>query len=220
MRRRDRDQTSNRKTRHNGRILISIETRQHRRLIVNGILRHASAETILTGLASRHSRQLICCPRSSFLSTFPRTLRSIPVTGLHRYYGRSDSCAAGSSVAWRQHEHLLCAEQVSLFNAPELPIPPSPNTRQSLDVAFARYPLAHQVSRFLGFRLHQRLAGSPALAGRIEFVSLRMDRSPPACSPPRLMTTQLHSATGRRTYTWRGLSPPCSSALVGALARH
>ena len=52
-----------------------------------------------------------------------------------------------------------------------LPIPPSPTTHQSSDVAFARYPLARRISPPLaGSRLHQSLAGSPILAGRIEFV--------------------------------------------------
>ena len=117
-------------------------------------------------------------------STFLRSLRSIPITGLHRYYGRSDSCPTGSSVAWRQHEHRLCFEQVSLLYAPELPIPPSPTTSQPLDIALARYPSARRVSLIHRSRLHHCSAGSPELAGRIEFVILRMDRSPPAAFHP------------------------------------
>jgi hypothetical protein len=151
---------------------------------MNSILRRASTETFLTCLAYRHSRQLVFRSRSCFPSTSLRSLRSIPVTGPLRYYGRSDSCPAGSSVPYWPHEHRLCSGQVSLLHAPELPVPPSPNTRQSLDVAFVRYPSAHRVSRFLGSRLHHWLAGSPNLAGRIEFVILRMDRSPPAAPHP------------------------------------
>jgi len=151
---------------------------------MNSILRRALAEKAPTGLALRHSRQWksYSCPADP--STSLRSLRSIPITGLPRYYGRSDSCSVGSSVPYRQREHRLCSEQVSLLNAPELPIPPSPTTRQSLAVALAHYPSARRVSQRIGSRLHHYSAGSPALAGRIEFVILRMDRSPPAAPHP------------------------------------
>ena len=39
------------------------------------------------------------------------------------------------------------------------------------------------------------------------------------CSPPRLTATQFPSATGRRAYAWRGLTPLRKCALAGALAR-
>ena len=160
------------------------QSRQHGRPTVNSVLHRTLTETYPTCVAFRHSRRLGYCPRSNHPSTSLRSLRSIPITGLLRYCGRSDSCPTGSSVALWQHELRLCLGQVSLLHAPELPVPPSPNTRQSLDVAFARYPSAHRVSRRIGPRLHHQLAGSPALAGRIEFVNLRMDRSPPAASHP------------------------------------
>ena len=78
----------------------------------------------------------------------------------------------------------FCYWQVSLLHHTDLPIPLSPTTCQSLDVALSRYPSAHRVSLFLGSRLHHCLAGSPTLTGRIEFVILRMDRSPPAAPHP------------------------------------
>ena len=144
------------------------------------VLHRALVEKSPAGLALRHLRRLEFCSWPCFPSTSLRALCSIPVTGLLRSYGRSDSCPVGSSVPWREHEHRLCPGQVSLLHASELPISPSPPTHQSLDVAFARYPSAHRVSRLHGSRLHHALAGSPNLAGRIEFVFLRMDRSPPA----------------------------------------
>jgi len=162
----------------------SSETRQHGESTMTSVLHRALVEKAPTGLALRHSRQWFFYSSPGSPSTSLRSLCSIPITGLHRYYGRSDSCPVGSSVALWQHEHRLCSEQVSLLNAPELPIPPSPTTRQSLDVAFARYPSAHRVSQSPGSRLPLSLAGSPALAGRIEFVILRMDRSPPAAPHP------------------------------------
>ena len=151
---------------------------------MNSILRRALAEKSPTGLAKRHLRQWEICSCPSDPSTSLRSLRSIPITGLPRYYGRSDSCSAGSSVPYRQREHRLCSEQVSLLHASELSIPPSPTTHQPLVVALTRYPSARRVSRRIGSRLHHCLAGSPALAGRIEFVILRMDRSPPAAPHP------------------------------------
>ena len=179
----DKDQTS-KGTPDNVSRVVSDEIHQHAQMTPTGVLRRALAEKSRTGLAFRHLRSLEFQSISFRPSTFLRALRSIPITGFHRYYGRSDSCPVGSSVAWRQHEHRLCTEQVSLLHAPELPIPPSPNTPQSLDIAFARYPLAYRVPQRIGSRLHHWLAGSPALAGRIEFVSLRMDRSPPAAPHP------------------------------------
>jgi hypothetical protein len=180
----NREQTSNLEPAANAPRVVWAQTRQHRQPTLCSVLRRALAEKSLTGLASRHSHQLVFCSLSCCPSTSLRSLRSMPVTGLLRYYGRSDSCPAGSSVALRQHEPRLYPRQVSLLHVADLPIPPSPTTRQALDVAFARYPSAHRVSRFHGSRLHHSLAGSPALAGRIEFVVLRIDRSPPAAPHP------------------------------------
>ena len=78
--------------------------------------------------------------------------------------------------------------QVSLIHVSDLPIPPSPTTPQALDVDFLRYPSSRRVSHSRGSRLHLSLAGSPTLTGRIEFVILRMDRSPPAAPHPASRT--------------------------------
>ena len=75
----------------------------------------------------------------------------------------------------------------------DLPIPPSPTTPQTLDADFARYPSSHRVPHSRGSRLHLSPAGSPTLTGRIEFVILRMDRSPPVAP---------HPASRRRSYSW------------------
>jgi hypothetical protein len=136
-------------------------------------------------LAGWHSRWLVGRPVRPDSSTFLRSLRSVPVTGLRRYYGRSDSCEAGSSApAFGQHERRFSPPQVSLIHVSDLPIPPSPTTPQALDVDFARYPSSRRVSHLHGSRLHLFPAGSPTLTGRIEFVILRMDRSPPAAPHP------------------------------------
>ena len=131
---------------------------------------HAPKEVSPTGLALRHSRWLLFCPSNRYPSTFLRSLRSRPVTTLLGYYGRSDSCPPGSSALPCMNSVSLRG-QVSLIHMSGLPIPPSPTTHQSSDAAFARYPSARRISPSLaGSRLHQSLAGSPILAGRIEFV--------------------------------------------------
>ena len=66
-------------------------------------------------------------------------------------------------------------------------------TPQALDVDFARYPSSRRVSCLRRSRLHHVPAGSPTLTGRIEFVILRMDRSPPVAP---------HPALRRRSYSW------------------
>ena len=152
------------------------------------------AEATPACLAEWHSRWLVDRSVPSDSSTFLRSLRSIPVTGLPRYYGRSDSCEAGSSApAFGQHERRFSPPQVSLIHVSDLPIPPSPTTPQALDADFARYPSSRRVSCLRRSRLHPFPAGSPTLTGRIEFVILRMDRSPPAAP---------HPASRRRSCSW------------------
>src|SRR5512137_785768 len=109
----DRDQTS-KGARDNVSRVVPDGIHQHAQTKTTGVLRRALAENSRTGLAFRHLRSLEFLSISFGASTFLRALRSIPITGLHCYYGRSDSCSVGSSVAWTQHEHRLCTEQVSL----------------------------------------------------------------------------------------------------------
>ena len=61
------------------------------------------------------------------VSTFLRSLRSMAVTPLLRYYGRCDSCPPGSS-AFLRHELRLLYGQVSLIHALGLLTIPSPPT--------------------------------------------------------------------------------------------
>ena len=136
----------------------------------------------------------------------PALLCSRPITALPRSYERSDSCPPGSS-ALPSVNSGSCYEQVSLIHALDLPIPPSPTTSQSPNVAFARYPSARRVSRFCGSRFCLTPAGSP-IQHRPNRVRYPTDGSfTSCCSPPRLTATQLHSVSGRRAYAWRGLSP-------------
>ncbi len=125
----------------------------------------------------RHSRW-DCRHRSAlFESTFLRSLCSISVTRLHRYYGRSDSCCP--ALRDLVHELRLFPQQVSLIHASVLP-----------DHSVSKH-LMHRCCRFItlpfsstaflcGSRLRPWLAGSSIAPGRIEFVILRTGRSPPA----------------------------------------
>ena len=92
----------------------------------------------------RHSRWFCFTLRCSVrhVSTFLRSLRSIPITGFLRYYPRSDSCRAGSSVPYWPHEHRSVSRQVSLLHAHELPSSPSPTTLAPPSGRFCTLPLS------------------------------------------------------------------------------
>jgi hypothetical protein len=161
-----------------------------RRISTCSVLLRAPEEKSPTCLALWHSRRSVFCLLGSSSSTSLRSLRSIPVTGLLRYYGRSDSCPPGSSALSSMNSGS-CYGQVSLIHALDLPIPPSPSTPSpSASLLHATPQLAEcPVS---GSRLHHLPAGSPDLVSRIEFVILRMDRSPPVAP---------HPASLRRSYS-------------------
>ena len=182
------------------------------------------------GTARRHSHRcrLLRSPCSS--STFLRSLRSMAVTPLPRYYGRSDSCPPVSG-ALRFNACSTC-EQVSLIHAPGRPAIPSPNTC-GRSASSGRGTLPHQRvgPRMLpcgNSGLRRSLAGSPHRAGRIEFSFLpcgrdflRTSRSPPV-APHHASRRDLALQRDRSyvrlqvTLTWRGLSPLRPNALSGA----
>src|SRR6266508_3239897 len=111
-----------------------------------------------------------------YVSTFLRSLRSTPVTELHRYYGRSDSCAAGSSALLSMNTVLSLA-QVSLIHASSLSDHSVSNHLMDPCHRFRTLPLSPTAFRFR-FRLRHCYAGSPITPGRIEFVILRTGLSP------------------------------------------
>ena len=160
------------------------------RSLIGSVLSRAPEEESPTGLAPRHSRWLALCLLAPDPSTFLRSLRSRPITALPRYYGGSDSCPRGSSSLPGEGFTTPRYEQVSLIHVSGPPIIPSPTTRCAPSVAFPRYPSARRASLVSGSGLRRSLAGSPAAPGRIEFVILRTDRSPPAA---------LHLASWRRS---------------------
>jgi len=165
---------------------------------------HTPEESSPFCLALGHSQWLVCCPLVCSGSTFLRSLRSIPITGLPRYYGRSDSCRIGSSVPYWPHEHRSGPRQVSLLHAHELPSSPSPTTLAPPVAAFARYPSAPLI-----FRL-RRIKTSPFTSRLIESLWPNRVRYPTGfpftsgCSPPRLAATQLPSVTSWKAFCLTG----------------
>ena len=127
----------------------------------------------------------------------PPPLRSTGVTPLPRYYGRSDSCPAGSSAP-EGHEHRPVPGHVSLFHEPGLcghSASTHPTVRRR---RFRTRPLRATAPPRLreakASPLASRLAG-PAKPYRVRHPadwSLAF-----GCSPPPLTRTQFPSATGR-----------------------
>jgi hypothetical protein len=176
------------------------------------------------GTARRHWAQGMGAAVHPCSSTFLRPFAPDPLQALLRSYGRSDSCSlrrGSAGIIVRRPPVRLQHEQVSLIHALGLPAIPSPTTcgrsASPRHVTCRRVePRPHPHGRYPNGNsgLRHSLAGSPHHTGRIEFVSLRTDHSPPAA---------LHLVSRRRscsrlqvTLTWRGLSPLRPSALPGA----
>ena len=191
----------------------------------------ALAARVPGGTARRHSHRcrLPRSPHSS--STFLRSLRSMAITPLPRYYGRSDSCPPTS---WALYACSTCG-QVSLIHALRLPTIPSPTTcgcsalpKHVTHRQVEPRLLPHGISPNGNSGLHHSLAGSPHHAGRIEFSFLsywrdflRTSRSPPVAShhaSRRDLALQRDRSYVRLrvTLTRRGLSPLRPNALSGA----
>ena len=146
----------------------------------------ATAEAAPACLARGHSRWLRFCLDRRYAST---SLPPLAPSPLRDFIATMEALTPVRPALRSLHEHrLLAGEQVSLIHVSDLPIPPSPTTPQALDVDFARYPSSRRVSCLRRSRLHHGPAGSPTLTGRIEFVILRMDRSPPAAPHPASRT--------------------------------
>src|SRR5208282_1186301 len=153
----------------------------------------------LSGGASPFSRHCVRELLRLFrhVSTFLRSLRSMAVTPLLRYYGRCDSCPPGSSALFG-HELRLLHGQVSLIHALGLPTIPSPTTgarsvspRHVTCQRIESRSLPNGSSPYGNSRLRPSLATSPHDVGRIEFLIVRTGRSPPVA---------LHPVSRRRSY--------------------
>jgi hypothetical protein len=140
-------------------------------------------------LARRHSHRCRLRQTPNLPSTFLRSLRSLVVTPLRRYYGRSDSCPP---VSWTLAVPNACSTcgQVSLIHVLDLPSILSPTTCGCF------VSPRHVPCRWIGPRPHPSLGSSPSgisglrhwlvdsphHTGRIEFLTVRTGRSPPVAS--------------------------------------
>ena len=141
------------------------------RRVSSGLRPITLAAMVPGGAARGHSRRWHLRQTPNLSSTFLRSLRSLAVTPLPRYYGRSDSCP---SVAWALEVPNACSPrgQVSLIYALGLPAIPSPticvSSASPRHVTSRRVgPSGHPLVGISGLRLS--LAGSPLHADRIEF---------------------------------------------------
>ena len=161
------------------------------------------------------------CPSRFHL---PIPLRSTGITPLLHYYGDSDASRLRLFAPMLGNE-LRLPFRVAFPTSRHSNFPPfhpqSPDTppaMPSLDsIADCRSCLAlHGSASGLGLRLW--LGGLAVVSGRIEFnMVLLMDwLFASGCSPPRLSTTQLPSATEVQLPLRSGLPPNCWCALVGA----
>ena len=155
----------------------------------------AIARTFPRGLARRHSRRGDLVQPVPSASTFLRSLRSRPVTALLRYYGRCDSCPlrrGSARVISRRPPDRLLHGQVSLIHVTRSSDPSVSNHPCAPTVVFSRYPSTPWASRC-------RVWASPfpgrlaSRTGRIEFLIVRMGRSPPVAP---------HAVSRRRSYLW------------------
>jgi hypothetical protein len=150
----------------------------------------ATPEAAPAGLARRHSCWLRFCRDRRDSST---SLPPLAPSPLRDFIATLEALTPIRPALRSLPEHRLFGGQVSRIHVSDLPIPPSPTTPQALDADFPRSPSSRRVSHSRGSRLHLSLAGSPTLTGRIEFVILRMDRTPPVAP---------HPALRQRSYSW------------------
>ncbi len=153
--------------------------------------------------AHRHLRRCHLRRSPSSSSTFLRSLRSMAVTPLHRYYGRSDSCPPDSETLGL-NACSTCG-QVSLIHVTQSSgHSVSKHRRASASPGHVTHqrvgPRLHPNSGELGASPLLRRLAAPRRPNRVQ-VSPSLGRSltdwpfTSCCSPPRLATTQLQSVT-------------------------
>ena len=126
----------------------------------------------------------------------PASLRSTGITRFHRYYGGSDSRAGGVLVAYSTWHTSPCRRAGLSTSC----VPPS-RLSVSNHLAAPTIALAPSIS-VLGFPLARVWAspvprGLASRRGRIEFVILRIARSPPVAPHAASRSAQLPLASGR-----------------------
>ena len=140
----------------------------------------ATAEAAPACLARRHSRWLRFCLDHRYSST---SLPPLAPSPLRDFTATMEALTPVRPALRSLHEHRLCGEQVSLIHASGPPIIPSPTTL-GLPPSLS-HPTPQRVGLLTpvspGFATESQ---ARQLSGRIAFVILRTDRSPPAAPHP------------------------------------
>ena len=130
-----------------------------------------------------HFLRFVSCRLVVHVSTFLCSLRSGPITDRLRYYGHSDSSGAGSSVLAHMNSVSLSPE-VSLIHASGLLDHSASKHLIGPGRRFNTLPLSATDFRSFPVEASPLVGRLADLPGRIEFVILRTDRSPPAAPHP------------------------------------
>ena len=150
----------------------------------NSVFSLASTEAAPACLARGHWRWFRFCPDRRHASTFLPPLAPSP---LRDFSATMEALTPVRPALRPLHEHRLCGEQVSLIHASGPPIIPSPTTL-GLPPSLS-HPTPQRVG--LPTRVGPGFATESQarqLSGRIAFVILRTDRSPPAAPHPASRT--------------------------------
>jgi len=151
----------------------------------------ASTEAAPACLARGHCRRLCFVRSVGHVSTFLPPLTPSP---LRDFTATMEALTPVRPALRPLHEHRLCGEQVSLIHASGPPIIPSPTTL-GLPPSLS-HPTPQRVGLLTGVSPgFATKSQARQLSGRIAFVILRTDRSPPAClrvRTGRLLPTPPH----------------------------
>jgi len=150
----------------------------------NSVFSLASTEAAPACLARGHWRWLSFCPDRRHAST---SLPPLAPSPLRDFIATMEALTPVRPALRPLHEHRLCGEQVSLIHASGPPIIPSPTTL-GLPPSLS-HPTPQRVG--LPTRVGPGFATESQarqLSGRIAFVILRTDRSPPAAPHPASRT--------------------------------
>ena len=146
----------------------------------NSVFSLASTEAAPACLARGHWRWLRFCPDRRHAST---SLPPLAPSPLRDFTATMEALTPVRPALRPLHEHRLLGEQVSLIHASDLLIIPSPTTL-GLPSSLS-HPTPQRVGLLTpvspGFATESQ---ARQLSGRIAFVILRTDRSPPAAPPP------------------------------------
>ena len=155
---------------------------------------------------SRRSFLRFVIPHGLPTSTF---LRPLAPRALPRFLATTDALTAARAALriLRDHELRLTPSRVPCLTPstflPFCPQPPQPPGSGFLTLPFNRTGF-RAFARFWTSPFLRRLVGS---CGRIRFAGAADRQFVSRCSPRRLTTTQLRSASGRRTFARDGLAP-------------